>query len=97
MPTKAEIGKVQTAVKFALEESPVASKHLQNIARGHGANLEFRIVSDLLRVAWRQASRNHNVPGPWSSMWAKKMNLLLGGGTRLDVGISIMIRRALLI
>lgn len=57
MPTKAEIGKVQTAVKFVLEE------HLQNIAHGHGANLEFRIVSDL----WR----NHSVPGPWSSMWAK--------------------------
>ena len=99
MPTKAELGKVQTAVKLALEESPVASKHLQNIARGHGANLEFRIVSDLLRVAWRQASRNQNVPGPWNSMWSKNLRKALavcGGGVHFGLGISIMIRKVLL-
>ena len=71
------MNKVQTAVKRALGESPVASKHLQHIARGHGAHLQFRIVSDLLRVAWRQALRRQSIPGPWNSMWAKNLTRAL--------------------
>ena len=77
MPPKADMTKVQTAVKVALGESPVASTHLQQIVRGHSANLEFRIVADLLRMAWRQASRRHSTPGPWTSMWAKNLTKAL--------------------